>query len=112
MLFDGLTDPNPHVADAEHVFRYMTSDGLRATIASRTLRMNAWSKMNDPREANKWESTGTLRAAGGYSETQMYTRIGAVAVYSFLVDLRHVGGSAHPSERGAMVDPRVSGLPP
>ena len=33
--FDGLTDPNPHVADAKHVFRYMTSDGLRATIASK-----------------------------------------------------------------------------
>jgi hypothetical protein len=40
----------------------MASDGLLAAINSKQLRMNAWSKMNDPREANgvatDWDRCG------------------------------------------------------
>jgi hypothetical protein len=58
-LHDWLVDPNqpgPYADGVLHTytFRYMTSDGLLATINSQQLRMNAWSKMNDPREAMVW----------------------------------------------------------
>jgi hypothetical protein len=53
----------------------MTVDGLLATVASRGLRMNAWSRMNDPREAQQWESTGTLTAVAPYNEPEMRQRL-------------------------------------
>jgi hypothetical protein len=53
----------------------MTLDGLLATVASRGLRMNAWSRMNDPREAQQWESTGTLTAVAPYNEPEMRQRL-------------------------------------
>jgi hypothetical protein len=67
-LFDWLNDrtaeaPAPGLLP-ERVFRYMDAGGLDATIDNKTLRMNAWSNMNDPREAKQWESTGTLRVVG------------------------------------------------
>ena len=40
--------------------------------------MNAWSKMNDPREAKDWKSTGTLKAAGGYTQADMDKRLNDV----------------------------------
>ncbi|MGB8500753.1 DUF2971 domain-containing protein, partial [Mycobacterium sp.] len=45
---------------------------------STTLRMNAWPKMNDPREAKDWESTGTLKAADGYTQADMDKRLNDV----------------------------------
>ena len=37
--------------------------------------MNAWSRMNDPREAQQWESTGTLTAVAPYNEPEMTQRL-------------------------------------
>ena len=37
--------------------------------------MNAWSRMNDPREAQQWESTGTLTAVAPYNEPEMRQRL-------------------------------------
>lgn len=59
----------------EHAFRYMSLDGLLATVASRGLRMNTWSRMNDPREAQQWESSGTLTAVAPYTEQEMRQRL-------------------------------------
>jgi Protein of unknown function (DUF2971) len=78
-IFDWLVDPNgpeegPDRSLPPLAFRYITSDGLLATINSKKLRMNAWSKMNDPREAMVWQPTG-IAAAGSYTEADMNTRI-------------------------------------
>ncbi len=37
--------------------------------------MNAWSRMNDPREAQQWESTGTLTAVAPYTEREVRRRL-------------------------------------
>jgi hypothetical protein len=78
-IFDWLVDPSRPEEGADRAlppvaFRYITSDGLLATINSKQLRMNAWSKMNDPREAMVWRPTG-IAAAGSYTEAEMYKRI-------------------------------------
>jgi hypothetical protein len=77
-IFDWLVDPNrpgeEYRALPPAAFRYMSSDGLLATINSKQLRMNAWSKMNDPREAMVWRPTG-IAAAGTYTEAEMNKRI-------------------------------------
>jgi Protein of unknown function (DUF2971) len=76
--FDWLVDPRQYEPGtsiiSKFAFRYMASDGLLATINSRQLRMNAWSKMNDPREAEVWQPTG-IAAAGSYTDTEMRKRI-------------------------------------
>jgi hypothetical protein len=77
-LFNWLKDPNieaPPTHQLQYVFRYMGSDGLDATIDNKTLRMNAWSNMNDPREAKQWESTGTLTAIPPYTDAEMEQRL-------------------------------------
>src|ERR1700722_13544453 len=79
-LFDWLTDPTVEAPPQgglipKHVFRYMGSEGLDLTIGNRTLRMNAWSNMNDPREAKQWQSTGTLTAIPPYTEEEMEQRL-------------------------------------
>jgi hypothetical protein len=78
-IFEWLVDPSRPEEGADRAlpplaFRYMTSDGLLATINSKKLRMNAWSKMNDPREAMVWRPTG-FSAAGSYTEADMNKRI-------------------------------------
>jgi hypothetical protein len=78
-IFDWLVDPSrprkgEGLALPPLAFRYITSDGLLATINSKKLRMNAWSKMNDPREAMVWRPTG-IAAAGSYTEAEMLKRI-------------------------------------
>jgi hypothetical protein len=81
-LVDWLTDPTVEAPPTgllpDYAFRYMGNDGLLATIATRGLRMNAWSKMNDPREAQQWESTGTLTAVAPFSEREMRQRLNDV----------------------------------
>jgi Protein of unknown function (DUF2971) len=78
-LFDWLNDPTVDAPAPkllpQHVFRYMGSGGLDATIDTKTLRMNAWSNMNDPREAKQWESTGTLTAIPPYTKALMEQRL-------------------------------------
>jgi hypothetical protein len=79
-IFDWLTDPTVESPPRgglipKHVFRYMGSDGLDLTFGTRTLRMNAWSNMNDPREAKQWQSTGTLTAIPPYTEEEMDQRL-------------------------------------
>lgn len=79
-LFDWLTDPTVEAPPRgglipKHVFRYMGSDGLDLTIGNGTLRMNAWSSMNDPREAKQWQSIGTLTAIPPYTEEEMEQRL-------------------------------------
>lgn len=80
-LFDWLKDPTVEApADEvlpEYTFRFMGSDGLDATIRSMGLRMNAWSKMNDPREEKEWESIG-LTAIPPYTATEMNQRLNDV----------------------------------
>lgn len=56
----------------------MGSDGLLATIQSRQLRMNALSKMNDPREALEWAWSGPLPVTDGYTEAQIKKRLNHV----------------------------------
>lgn len=78
-IFDWLVDPAQSEEGTGGVlpplaFRYMTSDGLVATINTRQLRMNAWSRMNDPRETMVWRPTG-IAAAGSYTDTEMNKRI-------------------------------------
>jgi hypothetical protein len=78
-IFDWLVDPSRPETGADRslppfAFRYMASDGLLATIESRKLRMNAWSRMNDPREAMVWRPTG-IAAAGSYTEAEMNKRV-------------------------------------
>jgi Protein of unknown function (DUF2971) len=73
-LFDWLEDPTveaPPTHQLQYVFRYMGSGGLGATIDTKTMRMNTWSNMNDPREAKQWESTGTLTAIPPYTDAEM-----------------------------------------
>jgi hypothetical protein len=53
----------------------MGSDGLDATVRTKGLRMNVWSKMNDPRETKKWESIGSLTAIATYTEPEMRQRL-------------------------------------
>jgi hypothetical protein len=78
-LFDWLKDPTVQAAASEvvpeYVFRYMGSDGLDATIATKKLRMNTWSSMNDPREEKAWESTGALTAIPPYTVAEMKQRL-------------------------------------
>lgn len=69
----------------------MGVDGYDSTIGNRTLRMNAWSNMNDPREAKQWQATGTLTAIPPYTEEEMEQRLDNVLrrsarVLSLIVD--------------------------
>ena len=79
---DWLTDPDEptHTGGAlpPYLFRYMGSDGLLHTVRDRKLRMNAWSQMNDPREAKEWRSSGTLAAIGSYSDAAMREHLDAI----------------------------------
>jgi hypothetical protein len=78
-LFDWLTDPNVEAPPADqlhkYAFRYMGSGGLDKTIENDGLRMNVWSNMNDPREEQLWESTGTLTAIPPYTQAEMEQRL-------------------------------------
>lgn len=79
ILLDQLSDPTierpPSGLLPELVFRYMGSGGLDATIGSEGLRMNVWSKMNDPRETKVWKSTGILTATPPYTSIEMEHRL-------------------------------------
>jgi hypothetical protein len=75
-IFDWLVDPEPTGHGIpDYAFRYMSSEGLAATIDNRQLRMNAWTKMNDPREALQWSPTGPLAGVGGYKDWEMWKRL-------------------------------------
>jgi hypothetical protein len=78
-LSDWLTDPKqptrPDDMLSPFLFRYMGGDGLLYTVRDRKLRMNAWSQMNDPREARAWRSAGGLTATGGLTDEEMHRRI-------------------------------------
>jgi hypothetical protein len=78
-LADWLNEPAVGAPPAqllpEYVFRYMGPGGLDATISSGGLRMNVWSKMNDPREAKVWKSTGILTATPPYTKAEMEQRL-------------------------------------
>lgn len=78
-LADWLTDPKQPTRPVDmlppFLFRYMGGDGLLYTVRDRTLRMNAWSQMNDPREARGWKSVGGLTAIGGVTDEDMHRRI-------------------------------------
>lgn len=78
-IYNWLVDPTPPVVGAGllpvYVFRYMGSDGLLYTIKDRQLRLNAWSRMNDPRESQQWSSSGVLTATGAYTTAEMNRRL-------------------------------------
>ncbi|WP_367180041.1 DUF2971 domain-containing protein [uncultured Phycicoccus sp.] len=83
-LYDWLSDPrepanSPHdEALPAYLFRYLAPDGLLHTIQSRALRMNAWSQMNDPREARQWVPRGELRASGSYHTEALMLHVDSV----------------------------------
>lgn len=66
---DGNSDTSPRYA-----YRYMGSDGLLATVTSRTVRFNAWSQMNDPRESMCWSAKAAV-AGGTYTDEELRTRL-------------------------------------
>lgn len=105
-LFDWLTDPDEprHAADelGDYVYRYMGADGLLLTVKSQTLRMNAWSQMNDPREAREWVASHSMRAVGSYTQEELNKRLDAVMrrsarLMSLTDDREPVDGAAKPN---------------
>lgn len=75
---DWLCDPGEHGRGAllpEYLFRYMGSDGLAHTVASRQLRLNAWSQMNDPQESHRWSPKPDLIASGDLSAGEIASRV-------------------------------------
>lgn len=100
-MFDALIAPDipPRSAGSvpDHVFRYMDTNGLLYTIRDKELRLNSWSRMNDPRESKQWRSSGALQAIGGYTETEMYRRIDNILRRSARLMALTADRSAHPS---------------
>lgn len=42
----------------EYLFRYSDGNGLAYTVNDDQIRMNLWSRMNDPRESHRWFAPG------------------------------------------------------
>ncbi len=79
-LYDHLIDPTePGSARGlgfELVYGYTDRDGLlKYLLPSRSLRMNSWSLMNDPRETKRWELAGTWNTSGALGRNDVPTRV-------------------------------------
>ncbi|MDQ2837858.1 MAG: hypothetical protein M3Y77_17330 [Actinomycetota bacterium] len=79
-IFDQLVDPaeprNHPGVGYELVYRFTDRDGLLThMLPSKKLRMNSWSRMNDPRETKAWDLTGHWNTAGTLTKAQVHTRV-------------------------------------
>jgi hypothetical protein len=78
-LGSGLRDPTQN-GDAEgrvpkYLYRYLTGDGILHTLNDRVIRMSPYSRMNDPRESSRWETSRQLSAVGNLTNEKLRQRI-------------------------------------
>ena len=75
-----LLDPSEPTAlsagvSSDFVYRYIGTDGLACTLETEQFRLNAWSSMNDPREAKNWVAAGPIRGSGSLTDDEVSKRI-------------------------------------
>lgn len=62
-LLDPDEDGGSGGALPEYLFRYTDGDGLAYVVGGDQIRMNLWSRMNDPRESHRWSVPGATGLA-------------------------------------------------
>jgi hypothetical protein len=77
-LGDWLRDPDQEGTAAgilpEYLFWYVGPAGLAYTVGYRHIRMNSYSRMNDPRESQSWTASG-VAAEPPFTDADMRKRI-------------------------------------
>jgi len=75
-LVDAMEPRDIRGVGYELVYRYTDRVGLlKYLLPSGELRMNSWSLMNDPREANSWQLVGSWSPSGSLSQAEVRIRV-------------------------------------